>query len=303
MEVIQGANGWPPKLKFVLEYGISQLELKYAPQGWSELEIQWIRNLKDSAGIFRTLSVPLRFVKNGADFMRNALSKGLEENVLLKVYRHTYDSKNWRYILEFSGKASLAESVDTDLFFECPFTDEGLADYINKHSSAKYEIPIGKEYKIDVSDGVFIAGEAIAITKNEEKVNTAGFFYVSIPLEFLTESYPLTFNETDVNSNTPLFNNPARGGTMSVSGKIKFYTNSGGPDFGNRNATVYLVSEGVRTVLGATTFHYFGTTQTVEVDISLSDFDFVQQDYYLRMSFFADGGEAMQMVDVGFLNA
>ncbi|MDR1594307.1 MAG: hypothetical protein LBS43_07485 [Prevotellaceae bacterium] len=303
MEVIQGANGWDKKLKFILEHDGVELELNYAPQGWRDLEIQWQRELKNSAGIHRTFAVPLRFVKEGADFMRAALSKGLEEIVNLRVYRHTYDSADWRYVLEFNCKAAFVEAKDTDIFFECPFTDEGLPDYLSKHGGAKYEIPIGSEYKIDVPDGVYLGGEAVAITKIEEKVDTSGFLYVPIPLNFISEQYPMSFNETDVNTNTRLFN-PIGSGTMSsIIGKIKFFTNSGMFDFGDVNATVYFVSQGVRTVLGVQQFHYFNSNTTVEVDINYSNFNFNNQDYYLRLSFFADDGDAMQMVNVGFLNA
>ncbi|MDR1339794.1 MAG: hypothetical protein LBK58_07070 [Prevotellaceae bacterium] len=301
MEVIQGGDGWPKKLKFVLEHDGNSLELKYAPQGWRELEIEWMRSIKDSAGIYRTFAVPLRFVKEGADFMRNAMSKGLEEDDFLKVYRHTYDSGNWKYELEFNCKAVLVEMVVTDLFFECPFADEGLSNYLNKHAGSKYEIPIGKDYRIDVPDGVYIGGSAISITDSTaEKLGV--FFYVQIPLNFLGESYPLTFNDTNVDTDTKLFN-AERGGTMSIHGAIKFFTNSGGFDFGDVDATVYLLSNGVRTILGQTKFHYFGTTRVVVINVDCEDFVFNAQDYYLRLAFLNSDGTGQQMVDVGFQNA
>jgi hypothetical protein len=302
MEVIQGENGWPQKLKFVLEHNSTQLELKYAPQGWRELEIEWQRNLKDSAGIYRTLSVPLRFVKEGADFMRKALSNGLEENVFLKVYRHTYNASNWKYDLEFNCKASFVESVVTDMFFECPFVDEGLSNYLKKHSSAKYEIPIGRNYKIDVPDGVYLVGSAPAITNNLKKLDTTGFFFIQIPLNFIGDTYPLTFNNTDVTTDTKLFNGGS-GGTMSIHGAIKFSTISRLYDYGNVDATVYLWTNKGFTDIGQTRFRYNDEVRTVVVNVSYEDFVFDASDYYLRLAFLNSAGIQQQMVEVAFLNA
>jgi hypothetical protein len=190
MEVIQGGSGWPKKLKFVLEHDGNELELKYAPQGWRELEIQWQRDLKNSAGIYRTFAVPLRFVGEGAEFMRRVMGKGLEETVLLSVYRHTHDSRDWKYVLEFSAKAVLAETSDTELFFECPFTDEGLADYLNKHGGSKYEIPVGNGYRISVPDGVYLDNEVTLV---------AGYRQDTLPA-FSTIRIPCVIVNSDVSS-------------------------------------------------------------------------------------------------------
>jgi hypothetical protein len=223
MEIIQGANGWPKKLKFILEHNNRQLELKYAPQGWRDIEIEWQRNLKDSAGIYRTLSVPLKFVEEGADFMRSVLSNGLEETVFLKVYRHAYDTQQWKYTLEFNCKASLAESTDTDLFFECPFVDEGLSDYLNKHSSAKYEIQTGKDHKIEVPDGVYLNSEvSLVVSQTQYTAFSATYIITTVAINNVADK-SIEFQDSPTIDDHMFIKHDNTPCKMNIKGKLKIF--------------------------------------------------------------------------------
>ena len=136
----------PPDFRCTLtdKYG-NELVLKDPPEGWKDYGNQW--TFKDEYfGYSRATTVPMRFVLEGADFLRRIASNegvnGVCEVKIERLNRNTYE-----YFIDYVGGVDFSRTKNNRLFFEASITDKGTAQMLNAYARTKYEIDIDDNSK------------------------------------------------------------------------------------------------------------------------------------------------------------
>lgn len=132
-----------------------QTPLQFTPDGWQEVALKYARNTT-YFGMFRSFSVPLGFVKDGARIVRHLYyNYGIEAvgNLAIgKTDRDDYKQKKFFYgALNFS---QLTDSKDTA---EVEVTEGGLSMMIKANEDTTYEIPL------DVPDAIVLRHDGLLI--------------------------------------------------------------------------------------------------------------------------------------------
>lgn len=130
-------------LMFVLitnEDGYKTLDV--SPDGWDESMITWERSEK-YWGVFRSWTIPLKFVKDGATYLR----REFYTNGMLgyaQIYIKKYDKVNQLWFTSFVGYMDFATFKDSDYYVECSFSDSGAAKLLKDYGGNEYQIGNGK---------------------------------------------------------------------------------------------------------------------------------------------------------------
>lgn len=129
--------------------------LEYTPDGWQETLVKYGRNLK-YFGVFRSFTVPLKFVKDGARIMRDAYyKKFIEAQVWLNISRLNHDT--YGHELFYKGEIDFSNYTDAETYFEANVMEGGLSKLITANEGTTYEIPIDVPEAVNVSmDGISI---------------------------------------------------------------------------------------------------------------------------------------------------
>jgi hypothetical protein len=113
------------------------LVLTFHPDGWDDAGVKWVRNEK-YFGLFRSFSIPLRFVKDGAEFIRRAFyTYGVNADVTILIERCDND---WDYVTFYTGKLDFTQIKDEKVFVEINCIDGGLSALVKTNESKVYEI-------------------------------------------------------------------------------------------------------------------------------------------------------------------
>lgn len=110
--------------KYILdsdEFGT--LELQNNPDGWRKTEVTVMRTTYH--GMRRKVSTPIKFVKDGYDYLSEGYRKyGVKWNVTCTVKE--YDPAIFDYKVFDTYKIDFSFKKQTDIYFECHFTEVGL---------------------------------------------------------------------------------------------------------------------------------------------------------------------------------
>jgi hypothetical protein len=142
-ELIQatGSSGAKEYIFVLDSSAFGQLQLRYAPDGWSESGFKLIRNLKYK-GLFRGISVEeLTFVKDGKQYVQNVYeAEGVVGNIIFTVYR--YDYVNWKYATTpyFQGKIDLTTYVIDETGVKVQIIDTSFVEKIKSRENVKVNL-------------------------------------------------------------------------------------------------------------------------------------------------------------------
>lgn len=127
--------------------------IKHDPIGWDEKLINYARSPKYH-GVFRSFTVPMKFVKDGAKIVRHVLYKfGPEARLWLNITKLDHDT--YRHGIYYKGELDLTTCVDNDTQIECSVMEGGLSKYLKANEGTTYEIPIDVPEAIDLKmDGI-----------------------------------------------------------------------------------------------------------------------------------------------------
>lgn len=117
-------------------------EIEYNPKDWREMQIEWIRGFK-YCGIFRNLTTPLKFVKDGAKILRWLyLNKGTEAFAQLKIYKFNSSVGVNDYELVYACDLDLSTYKHERRVVTCSATDNGNEAKLQSREGNDYDIPL-----------------------------------------------------------------------------------------------------------------------------------------------------------------
>ena len=126
------------ELLFILTTTAGQVTLTNAPDGWDESMIEWGRSEK-YWGVFRSFTIPLKFVKDGAEAIRREFytygTAGTGDLIIQRLNKLTLQYSN-----AYVGTLDFGTFKDTDINVEVNVMDSGLAKILKENGETEYEV-------------------------------------------------------------------------------------------------------------------------------------------------------------------
>lgn len=128
--------------------------LEYSPDGWKDKIVNYTRN-ETYYGVFRSFTIPLRFVKTSAQILRERLYKfGMEDIVNLIIKRLNYTTGDYDDF--YIGEIDFSKFQDSLNFFQVNVIEGGLIKYLKAYEGVTQEIPLNIDYIKIKMDGIKI---------------------------------------------------------------------------------------------------------------------------------------------------
>jgi hypothetical protein len=180
---------------------------KYTADGWQDASIKYARN-KGAAGMFRSFTLPLKFVKDGARILASLFyNKRIQAAINIVITKLNRATGIHEYF--YKGAPDLTTFDDGAYGVTVNVMERGLAELYNANKSTTYELPL------DVPEGVTINWDGVELFSNTRYLisqslgfdpNFGGYYaiehdgpYINIgaALSNSETSYPsLLFNDT-----------------------------------------------------------------------------------------------------------
>ncbi len=127
--------------------------LEYNPDGWNKKVVNYVRNATYQ-GIFRSFSVPLRFVKDGAHILRQRLyTQGMEDVVFLIILQ--LDPVTGKHKSYFKGEIDFSKKSNKRNYFQVNIIEAGLMKGLKAYEGVTYEKLLDGPDVVDVKmDGL-----------------------------------------------------------------------------------------------------------------------------------------------------
>jgi len=120
-----------------LRFILNSVTLDHAPDGWDEAMIVTERS-KKYHGIFRSFTIPMKFVKDGAELVRDEFyTHGLAASVTMEVQK--LDRDTLTYSTAFTGTLDFNTFKDHDYDIEITAADGSLAQIVKSRESDEVE--------------------------------------------------------------------------------------------------------------------------------------------------------------------
>lgn len=167
------------KLKFILTYNGGTTTLNYSPEGWDETLVRWERSVK-YLGLFRSFTVKLKFVKEGAALLRQAFyTEGPGAEVSVTIQR--LDKISLEYYTAYQAEVDFATFKDSANYVEVSLAEGGLSKLIKENEGdERHFITIdpathnGTGFPISTGSGTVIACNLIDIFRSIINIITDG---------------------------------------------------------------------------------------------------------------------------------
>lgn len=166
--------------------GSTPRPIEYTPEGWRNIQITNQRNQK-YFGIDRMFSVPLEFVKDGAQILKYLYyNRGLEEKVFLCVAKQVlyFDATHYGYYytLSYKGEIDFSNFQHDGPKVTCNIMEGGIVKLIKANENTTYEIPMEDAEVTVKMDGVRLKQRASFLLTNGALVNDIGAHVVDLTL-------------------------------------------------------------------------------------------------------------------------
>lgn len=126
------------ELLFILTTSSGTFTLDVSPDGWDSGMITFERSEK-YFGVFRSWTMPLKFVKTGAlELRREFYTHGQAGQSTILIQK--LDKVTMTYIAAFTGVLDFTTFKDTENYVEVTFHDAGVAKVIKDYGGTEYEI-------------------------------------------------------------------------------------------------------------------------------------------------------------------
>lgn len=157
------------------------IELPNAPDGWKDQTIAFTRN-NFYSNVFRSFTIPLRFVKSGAKILRTRLYKfGVEDIINMVITRLNFSTGIYENF--YTGEVDFSQFEDSNEFFDINCAEGGIMKYLKAYEGTDYEIDLTGDNVVDIRmDGLELT-KKINFAFTGENANfgyhTVGFVYTS----------------------------------------------------------------------------------------------------------------------------
>jgi hypothetical protein len=122
--------------------------LSNSPDGWRDHQIKVARNTT-YFGLFRTFSLPLKFVKQAAQIIRNRIYKfGVED--IIYYYKLKLNSTTGKHSLMYKGELDLTTNKDILTSCQVVTVDGGVNKFLKANENVTYEIDLTGDGVVDV---------------------------------------------------------------------------------------------------------------------------------------------------------
>ena len=147
IEIIQGDNIFPTwRYTLTSKNDGQEIVLKHLPDGWQENGTEWRREARGGFG--RKLVIQLRFVKEGADYLRTQMRDfGVSAQVHLKIEKFSEQKYRWENWFLCQIKFEDCKDVNQPGFsyFECSLVEMGIKQSITAQDGNTFELELDKE--------------------------------------------------------------------------------------------------------------------------------------------------------------
>ncbi|MFA5768604.1 MAG: hypothetical protein WC871_03595 [Bacteroidales bacterium] len=149
--------GFEKDLKFTLSHNGRALVCRHAPVNWDEAFITWERSERYH-GLFRSYSQKLKFVKDGAYFLRRcfyAENRRTRAECTLKVEKIDRMTLDWEEV--FTGDCDFSTFTDQRDFVTITVNEGGLVKYLKLYEDTEYDVSLSATFNYtDPVAGVFV---------------------------------------------------------------------------------------------------------------------------------------------------
>lgn len=129
----------PRPIRFTLTDNsyVETLVLTFAPEGWDDMIVKWGRSEK-YYGLLRSFTIPLKFVKDGRDFLKNSFYRyGVEADMDLLI---EVTDESWTYETWYRGKVDFSTYKDQEEWVEVNVIEGGLSALVKANEDKVYQI-------------------------------------------------------------------------------------------------------------------------------------------------------------------
>jgi len=268
------------KFRYYLTYQGIRQEIVFAPQSWDTETIgQYKRDLGGYFGLIRSLSLPLSFVKDAYQRLRNAfLNDGIEAGVRLEVDERQND---WSYLNIFYGDLDFSQFKPNGITYEVPLMEAGIGKQVKAKEGIKYEYLLeGDDVVNIVLPGIQFEEKAIFVPNyvDTTSLNSAKRFTIGINLTnsgfksgFVISQSTLQRNAADTDDFTGDFfvrGNRVSGVLINIKGNLKGYIRHNPIE--NELSELYLMN----TVTKERVYTFVSKDGTGSIESFDVDFDF-----------------------------
>lgn len=156
-----------PTFKFILSDGAKTWDLPQAPDGWEESFLEWARSL-ENYGIIRSYSIPLKWVLDGAYFLRDKFyigKNGVQAFTLVRILK--LNPSTLEYLPYYTGALDYSTFIDNPTGVQAGLMDSGLDERIKAHGNTLLEIPL------DTTEAENVLFPGILLSESATLVSTA----------------------------------------------------------------------------------------------------------------------------------
>ena len=115
-------------------------EIEFAPDGWMDKSLEWKRGF-EWWGVFTTMSQPLRFVKDGAQILRDVyFRQGVQGNC--ELYIEKLNRSTMLYELYYRGEVDFSKILDENNHVTANIMDGSYTETLKAREDTDYEIDI-----------------------------------------------------------------------------------------------------------------------------------------------------------------
>lgn len=160
--------------------------LDYTPDGWTKIQLQNQRNPTYFA-LDRSFSVPLEFVKDGAQILKHIYyNQGVEAKVYLAICEQKlyFDATHYGfyYTLLYRGEIDLANLKHDGVKVTVNIMEGGIVKLIKAYENTKYEIPVDMPDAVEMyMDGVELKASSAYVIQpgNVGGLHLPGWLFVN----------------------------------------------------------------------------------------------------------------------------
>ena len=146
------------ELKFILKNGATETELQHSPDGWDSALIEVDRD-PNYLGILRSYTVSLKFVKDGAELLRDIFYNKIQSETFIIIQK--LDKITIAYSDVYRGQVDFSTFEDTAYNVSVKLTDMSLSGLIKRNIETVYTIEVEPGYTITRSPGEYLANQEI----------------------------------------------------------------------------------------------------------------------------------------------
>lgn len=157
--------------------------LQFSPDGWNDSLVKYARNIK-YWGLFRDMTVAMKFVKDGAKILRNRMwLYGMECICFLGISKLDRYSLPYKYEPWYLSEINFSKLKDTSINVVVEALEGGMSKFLKAYESTIYEIPIqtDPEAKNVLTDGMeFDFNTVYSIGASQEIRGTEQPYYLDL---------------------------------------------------------------------------------------------------------------------------